>query len=130
MSDARAAILAANEKLMAAVKRGDVTEFAQIYKEDVNVLPPYMEMLKGRQAAQAIWQGGIDMGIKEVLLETVEVMEGDDVACEIGRYKHIIQPSGGETITDKGKYVVIWKYEEGSWKVDTEIWNSSLPAAG
>jgi len=130
MSNVRAAIEAANKKLMAAVKRGDVTEVAHIYSSDVSVLPPYMAMLKGRQAAQAIWQGGIEMGIKEVSLETAEVTEGGDVACEIGRYTHIIQPSGGETITDKGKYVVIWKQEEGSWKIDTEIWNSSLPAAG
>ena len=130
MSNVRSVIEAFNKKLMAAVKRGDVTEVANIYRSDVRVLPPYMEMLKGRQAAQAIWQGGIEMGIKEVSLETTEVTEGEGVACEIGRYIHIIQPSGGETITDKGKYVVIWKQEEGNWKIDTEIWNSSLPAAG
>ena len=130
MSDVRAVIEAANKKLMAAVKQGDVTKIAHIYRSDVSVLPPYMEMLKGRQAAQAIWQGGIDMGIKEVSLEIAEVTEGGDVACEIGRYTHTIQPPGGKTITDKGKYVAIWKQEEGSWKIDTEIWNSSLPAAG
>ena len=130
MSNVRAEIEAANKKLMAAIKRGDVTEVAHVYRSDVKVLPPYMEMLKGRQAAQAIWQGGIEMGIKEVALETVEVTEGGGVACEIGRYTHIIQASDGETITDKGKYLVIWKHEKGSWKIDTEIWNSSLPAAG
>ena len=128
MSNVRSAIEAANNKVMAAVKRGDVTEVAHIYRADVRVLPPYMEMLKGRQAARAIWQGGIDMGIKEVALETVEITEGEDVVCEIGKYTHTIQTSGGETITDKGKYVVIWKQEEGSWKVDIEVWNSSLPA--
>jgi uncharacterized protein (TIGR02246 family) len=130
MSDVRAAIKAANQKLMAAVKKGDVAEFVHTYREDVNVLPPYMEMLKGRQAAQAIWQGGIEMGIKDVVLETVAVTEASDIAIEVGRYTHIIQATGNETITDKGKYVVIWKREEGSWKIDTEIWNSSLPAAG
>jgi len=130
MSDVRAEIEAANKKVMAAVKQGDVSEITHIYTSDVKVLPPYMDMLKGRQAAQAIWQGGIDMGIKEVLLETEEVTAGGDVACEIGRYTHIIQSPGGETMTDKGKYVVIWKQEAGSWKIDTEIWNSSIPAAG
>lgn len=130
MSEVHAAIKAANEKLMVAVRQGDATEIAHIYRADVNVLPPYMEMLKGRPAAQAIWQGGIEMGIKDVILETVAVTEASDVACEIGKYTHIIQSSGGETVTDKGKYVVIWKHEDGNWKIDTEIWNSSLPAAG
>jgi ketosteroid isomerase-like protein len=130
MSNARPAIEAANKKLMAAIQRGDVTDVAQIYRSDVKVLPPYMAMLTGRKAAQAIWQGGIEMGIKEVILETTDVTEGGDVACETGKYTHIIQPSSGETITDKGKYLVVWKQEAGSWKIDTEIWNSSLPAPG
>ena len=130
MSKVRAAIEATNKKVMAAVKRGDVSKIAHIYKTDVKVLPPYMDMLKGRKAAQAIWQGGIETGIKEVSLVIEEVMVGGNIACEIGRYTHTIQSPGVETIIDKGKYVVIWKQDEGSWKIDTEIWNSSLPAAG
>ena len=70
------------------------------------------------------------MGIKEVVLEIVEVVERGDMASEIGKYTLTIQPPGGETVTDRGKYLVVWKQEEGAWKIDIDIWNSSLPAAG
>jgi hypothetical protein len=38
-----------------------------------------------------------------------------------------IHPEGGAAFTDKGKYLMIWKLEDGSWKWDSDAWNSSLP---
>ena len=29
---------------------------------------------------------------------------------------------------DKGKYVVVWKQENGQWKIYRDIWNTSMPA--
>jgi hypothetical protein len=31
-------------------------------------------------------------------------------------------------MVDQGKYVVSWKKEEGVWKLDRDIWNTSSPA--
>jgi len=33
-------------------------------------------------------------------------------------------------VLDKGKYIVIWKQEEGQWKLHRDIFNSSMPAPG
>jgi hypothetical protein len=32
-------------------------------------------------------------------------------------------------VIDKGKYVEIWKKENGEWKIYADIWNTSLPPA-
>jgi hypothetical protein len=32
------------------------------------------------------------------------------------------------SILDTGKYIVIWKRENGAWKWHRDIWNSSRPA--
>ena len=130
MSDVRAAIEAADKAFMEAINRGDVAEAALIYTADARVLPPNVEILHGRQAALEFWQGAINMGVKEVVLEIVEVVEGGEMASEIGKYTLTIQPPAGEAITDRGKYLVVWKQEEGTWKIDIDIWNSSLPPAG
>ena len=87
------------------------------------------QMLEGREAIQAFWQGGIDMGIKEGKLETVIVEAQGNAAYEIGKYTLIIKPAGGPTITDKGKYLVVWKRQEGSWRLHADSWNTSLPPA-
>jgi ketosteroid isomerase-like protein len=31
---------------------------------------------------------------------------------------------------DKGKYIVIWKQEDGQWKLHRDIFNSSMPPPG
>ncbi len=124
----RAAIEANNEKFMAAFAAGDAAAVAALYTADARLLPPNAEIMKGMEAIQAFWQGGMDMGIKEATLETVEVQARGDIACEVGKYTLTIQPTADQTITDKGKYVVVWKDQDGSWKLDVDIWNTSLPA--
>ena len=124
----RAAIEANNEKFMAALSDGDAAAVAALYTAEARLLPPNAEMMKGVQAVQAFWRGGMDMGIKGATLETVEVQVGGDIACEVGKYTMIIQPTADQTITDKGKYVILWKNENGSWKLDVDIWNTSLHA--
>lgn len=110
--------------------RGDIAAAMAVYTEEARILPPNTDMIKGKQAIQLFWQGALDMGVKEAILETVELMTmGEDTACEIGRYTLKIQPKGGETITDLGKYVVVWKLQDGSWNWDIDIWNSNLPAS-
>ena len=126
----RAEIEAANDKLVAALNGGDAAGIAVLYTEDAMLLPPNSEMLEGREAVQAFWQGGIDMGIKEATLETEVVEARGNAAYEVGKYTMIIEPPGGPTISDRGKYLVVWKRQEGSWKLHSDMWNTSLPAAG
>ena len=129
LGDFRAKIEAVNKGFMEAFSRGDVAAATAVYTAGARILPPNAEMITGKQAIQSFWQGAMDMGVKEAKLETVELMAmGEDMACEIGKYTLKIQPEGGETVTDNGKYVVVWKYEDGSWKWDIDIWNTSLPA--
>ena len=130
MSGARGAIETADKAFMEAINRGDAAEGALIYTTDARVLPPNVEMLYGRQAAEEFWQAAINMGVGDVVLEIVEVVEQGDIASEIGQYTLTVQLPDGGAINDSGKYVVVWKQEEGTWKIDIDIWNSSLPAAG
>ena len=52
---------------------------------------------------------------------------GEKVACEVGKYKLHIEPEPGVKVEDIGKYVVIWKHDGKSWKLDVDIFNTSLP---
>lgn len=130
MSTARAEIEAANKEFMAALSSGDAAGVTAFYTEDAKLLPPNSEILEGREAIQAFWQGGMDMGIKECKLETVIVEAQGDAAYEIGTYTLTIEPPGGPVITDKGKYLVVWKRQDGSWKLHADSFHTSLPAAG
>ena len=128
MGELREKIDAVNKEFLKAFNRGDVAAAVGVYTKDATILPPNFEIMKGKEAITAFWQGARDMGVKEAKLETVDLRQmGEDTACEIGKYTLKIQPEGGEAFTDQGKYMMIWKLEEGSWKWDSDAWSSSLP---
>ncbi len=116
-------------KFSEAVRSGDATTLANFYTEDAMLLPPNFPMIKGREAVEAFWAGGFQMGIKEIVLTIVEVIGMGDMVCEIGESEVTIQPEGMDAIKDKGKYLAIFKKAvDGTWKVYVDIWNSSMPA--
>jgi len=126
-SEIRDAIAAASERFMAVFSRGDAAGVAAAYTEDGQVLPPNNDAIAGQQGIRTFWQGAMQMGIKAVKLESIEVEGSGHTAYEVGRYT--LQNEGGQVL-DTGKYVVIWKHEAGQWKVHRDIWNSSRPAPG
>ncbi len=124
----RQAIENGNRKFGEAVRQGNGTAIGALYTVDASILPPNGEMIKGRPAITAFWTGGLEMGIKDAVLTTVEVLSMGDLACEIGRYALKIQSAGHPVIEDSGKYVVLWRSQpDGTWKLHVDIWNTNLP---
>lgn len=128
LAQVRQSIDEANAKLGEAVRSGDAAGLAGLYAADAKLLPPNSEMIQGREGVEAYWGGGMQMGIKDVVLSTMDVMIMGDMVCEIGRADVTIQPEGMDAIQDNAKYVVIWKESaEGAWQIFVDIWNTSLP---
>jgi len=120
------AIVAADETFMATFSRGDAAGIAALYTENGQFLPPNGDFVKGKPAIQATFQAFMDMGIKGIKLEAVEVEGYGDTASEVGRYT--LEGEGGQVL-DKGKFIVIWKQEAGQWKLHRDIINTSMPAS-
>lgn len=118
------AIMAANEKFMTVFKMGDAAGIANLHTENAQVLPPNAGFLTGKEAIQAVWQSILDMGVKEIKLDIIELEDHGDTAIEISNYT-LYDGSGQEL--DQGKYIVIWKQQNGQWKLHRDIFNSSKP---
>jgi len=125
--DIRSQIESVNKEWMAAFKAGDATALANFYTDQGQLLPANSDFVRGTEAIRLFWQGGIDMGFKDAILETVEVEAYGDTAIEVGRYRIFV---GGGKVADHGKYVVVWKNEEGRWKIHRDIWTTTQPPAG
>lgn len=123
--EVREAIEAQNKALGAAVAAGDGTAAGNLYTEDGIAIPPGGEVVKGREAIAAFWQGAIDGGMKTLTLTSLEVESAGDLACEVGEAK-VVMADGVEA---SSRYVVVWKRVKGTWHLHRDIWNSGPPPA-
>ena len=64
------------------------------------------------------------LGVADIKLSTVEVIGGKELVSEEGTY--VVLAADGSTI-DKGKFLVTWKQENGTWKKYRDIWNTDTP---
>ena len=128
MENIHDAIASAVRTFAAAVSDNDAAPIAALYGNDATLLPPGNPMMKGRDAIHAFWQGALGMGVKEAKLETLEVESSGDLAYEVGRFRMVVQPQGGERAEMTGKYLVVWKQEGEGWRMHVDIWNGDRPA--
>lgn len=119
----RKGIEAANAELIAALAKGDAAGVAATYTSDAQMLPPNGKTLSGRAAIQSLWEEWIKAGFTKLTLTPTEVEGIGDTAYEVGTYA-----STDGKFTDEGKYVVIWRRQQGKWRLFRDIWNTSLPA--
>ncbi len=118
-------IAVVNGKLSAAVANGDAAAAATFYTENGQFLAPNMDFLRGRAAIQQFFQGALDMGVKELKLETLEIETFGDTAFEVGTYELLAE---GGAQADSGKFIVIWKKVDGQWRLHRDMISTSLPA--
>lgn len=125
-SDVQNAIELQNKALMAAASRGDAETIVGLYTDQAVILPQGSKSFGGPRGVRAYWQGALDSGVKKVRLLTLMVEpRGDDTADEIGRYW--VYGDKGKLL-DAGKYLVVWKNENGAWRLHRDIYNSNPPA--
>jgi ketosteroid isomerase-like protein len=115
-----------NETVTAAFRKQDTVTMASLWTENTRVLPPGQEMITGRAAVQAFWQGGFDQGAYDVVLESSEIKSlGDGVAYEIGRNIVRVRMADGSSIDVPGKSLCIFRREaDGVWRADVDIFNA------
>ena len=111
-------ITAANKVFMETFKAGDAAVLSSLYTEDGKVLPPNAGIIEGKEAMQAFWQAVMDMGVKEGVLEIVEVEGHGDTAIEVSRFQ--MKDTDGNVL-NYGKYIVVWKKVDGKWKLRFEV---------
>jgi uncharacterized protein (TIGR02246 family) len=121
--DVRQAIEQVNAQFVAAYKAGDAATIASLYTETATMLPPDATEVAGHEAIQKLWQGWIDDGLKDLTLAAQKVESSGDLAYEIGEFSLQAPAENNTMVTATGNYVVVWKREEGNWRLQVDTWN-------
>ena len=106
------------------VAQRNIDALDRVYTADARVLPPGAELVSGRENIKNFWRGAIEaMNVSACRLESVDFELQGDTGYEIGRAT--IEFAAADAPPAVGKYVVIWKREDGAWKWHVDIWNLS-----
>ena len=124
LDSAKAAIAASNKVFGGCFASGDSTTFANCYTNNACINATNMPRMCGTQAITAFFNGGRKMGINNIVITTEEVMGGKEAVVETGKYEMFV---GDKISAEKGKFIVVWKEENGKWKMHRDIWNSDAP---
>jgi ketosteroid isomerase-like protein len=122
--DAATGIHEGNKRFVQAVRAGDSATMPSLYTRDAKILPPNGDAVVGAVAIAQFWQAFSELGIAEARPVTLEVIPMGDYALEVGETT-VFGKDGA--LVDRGKIMVLWKNEEGVWKMHRDTWNSNVP---
>jgi len=84
--------------------------------------PPGAPTVTGRDAVADFWRGAVAaMNVQSLRLHTLSLDVFGDQAQEVGRAELAVEGGGAPMAL---KYVVLWKREDGGWRMDVDIWNA------
>lgn len=114
-----------NNRFTKAHITGDTTFLNNIFTQDGKAFPPNSDAVTGRSAIAAGNSQWVNFDIKEFREETTAFYGNEDYLIDEGNY---YLRYGKDNTIDKGKYLNVWKKEDGDWKIFTNMWNTSMPA--
>jgi len=116
-------------RFIEAVKAADVPTIVTLYTDSAVLMPPNDSSLYGKKELQE-WHEEYFADFRVVTFAETErdVSMFDGWAVERWAYLVAIQPlHGGERIRDDGRFLAVWKREEGVWRIAEAMFNSIRP---
>ena len=124
LDSARVLIEKQNIAFQTAFEQNDSAGLAKLYTIDGKFMMPGAPAIVGRAAIKKIVGVFMKMSLKRSA-QTKEIWGDENLLVEEGSV-NLSDMQGKEL--DLAKYLIVWKKEEGEWKIYQDMWNSNLPA--
>ena len=119
------ALARSREAFTAALRAGDAHAACRAYTPEATLVAPPAEIVEGRDAIERFWRAGVDAGMTDLELESLELQHRDAFAYELGRYQLLVDGDDGPLV-DRGTYMVVHELQrDGSWLRAAEMFNAS-----
>ncbi len=102
----------------------DTAFYNDRYCKEAEVYSPGVPAVKGRDAIREFFYSNGANKEAKIDLPPGNFYGDEDLVVEEGSYDF---PDGKGGSVDKGKFIALWKQEDGKWKLFREIWNSDIP---
>lgn len=127
LSTAKAKIQEMNNAFTEAHINGkkDSLTMVNYYTQDAKIFPPNSDPVIGKQAISELTSIYMKFPITEFSEQTTAFYGNEEYLIDEGNY---FMNYGEDNTVEKGKYLNVWKKEDGEWKVFSNIWNANMPA--
>ncbi len=126
LSAMRKVIEAQNDRFTKAHVAGDIAAIDAMFTRDARSFPPGAGAAVGLAAIHELTAEYLKAGVSEFREDTTDFYGNQDLLVDAGTY---VMTYGADHVIERGKYLNVWKQEDGAWKIHANIWNtSSLPA--
>jgi ketosteroid isomerase-like protein len=116
-------ILKKTEEFSNAYMNKDYAKLASSYTLDAKILPPGADIITGREAIKKRWILPLGIQIRVHKITPTEINLLGNLAYDIGYYEGITIKKDASEVSWKGKYLIVWKKEDGDWKIYADAWN-------
>lgn len=113
-----------NESYSDRFTSNDSAFYVERYCTDAEVYSPNIPAVKGREAIRKFFYNEGNNKEANIELPAGNFYGSNELVIEEGTYNF---PDGKGGSADKGKFIALWKKENGKWKLYREIWNSDNP---
>ncbi len=112
-----------------AASRKDLDAIVSYMSDDGETLAPNEPAARDKAAIRASW--GNLLSLPNVTIGwqplRVGVAASGDFGYTSGSYTLTFTDPAGKTVTDRGKYLEVWKKVDGKWKCISDAFNSDIP---
>ncbi len=126
------AVLAADAAWLKAYDTKDVDKSVAFFDEQGSMLATNAPIATGKKAIAKLIAAGFALQDYKLVWhpDKAGVARSGELGYTSGTYELSFKDASGKTISDKGKYLMVWKKQaDGGWKVLFDMSNSDLPPA-
>jgi ketosteroid isomerase-like protein len=124
-------VRAADAAWLKVYKAKDVDKSVAFFDEHGSMLVPNSPTLTGKDAIAKFIARGFALQDYKITWRPNKagVARSGDLGYTSGKYEMSFKDASGKIISDKGKYLMVWKKQaNGEWKVLFDTSNSDLPS--
>jgi ketosteroid isomerase-like protein len=97
---------------------------AGLFTSDGVLMAPHHEGAHGQKLVERLLRQLGEAGYSDLRLETTRVEHSGDMAMEIGRFSVVVRTADGTMMSERGKYVKVWR-RLGVWRLMADCWSRS-----
>ena len=116
----RAVIAQQNQEFTQAHIAGDVAAIDAMFTADARSYPPGAPAAVGLPAIHNLTVEFLKAGITEFREESTALYGNGDLVIDEGTYFMAY----GQGLTERGKYLNVWRQVNGTWKLQANMWNT------